>query len=57
MCEKRISHAIRLLLETEDTAESIAKQVGYDDKKRLYSIFKEKTGHTPIGYREGHKKH
>lgn len=56
ICEKRIGHAIRLLLETDDTAESIARQVGYDDKKRFYSIFKEKTGYTPIGYREEFKK-
>ena len=56
ICEKRISHAIKLLISTDNTAESIARQVGYEDKKRFYSIFKDKTGYTPIGYREEFKK-
>lgn len=54
--EKRVSHAKRLLIETDDTAESISRRIGYDDKKRFYTIFKEKTGYTPIGYREKFRK-
>lgn len=47
----RISHASRLLLETDMKIKDIAQSTGYSSSKYFIHVFKELTGVTPGGYR------
>jgi AraC-like DNA-binding protein/mannose-6-phosphate isomerase-like protein (cupin superfamily) len=47
----RIEKAAQMLLTTQDTIESICTQVGYNDKKQFYKIFKLHFCTTPAQYR------
>lgn len=48
---KRISHAKKLLIETEDQLESICYSVGFNYYSRFSTFFKEETGLSPSDYR------
>ena len=50
--EYRINEAKRLLLETEDTLNEIAVQVGYYNANSLTKVFKKYTGVTPGQFRK-----
>ena len=55
ICEKRFQQAQKLLLETNDSIESIALAVGYVNKNQFYKIFRDKAGCTPKQYRDNNK--
>jgi len=48
----RIEHAKRLLMETDQNIESIAKQTGFKDRSYFCKIFKKKTGLSPGEYKK-----
>lgn len=50
--ERRLKAAIMLIEQTDDTIQSILYQVGYQDKKHFYKLFKTYTGMTPDKYRQ-----
>lgn len=50
--KKRINHAVWLLINTDDTVDSIMHCVGYLDRKHFYAMFKSETGLTPGAYRK-----
>ncbi|SDM83924.1 AraC-type DNA-binding protein [Paenibacillus sp. yr247] len=43
----RLREAKRMLLETEDSVESIGRSVGYEDKTQFFRLFKQSLGMTP----------
>lgn len=49
--DKRIKSAIFLVKNTSDNIESICYQVGFNDKKQFFKLFKASTGMTPEAYR------
>lgn len=49
----RISHAKKMLLETNYSVEKISSTVGYPEKKQFYRLFKDIVGLTPSQYRSG----
>ncbi|PAD78972.1 helix-turn-helix domain-containing protein [Paenibacillus campinasensis] len=51
----RIQHAIRLLLETEETLDAIAMQAGYNNTSSFIRTFKKIVGVTPGQYRSACK--
>ncbi|WP_433709091.1 response regulator transcription factor [Paenibacillus illinoisensis] len=51
----RIGHAKHLLASTDDKIYRIAKQLGYDNPKYFFRVFKKVTGWTPEEYRKQHK--
>lgn len=54
--EKRLEAAMRLIGETDLTIENVSLQIGYNDKKQFYKLFREATGSTPEKYRLSLKK-
>jgi len=50
----RIDKAAQMLINSQNTVESICMQVGYNDKKQFYKIFKSYFGLTPNQYRLKH---
>lgn len=51
----RIEHAKHTLTSTDDKIYRIAKQLGYDNPKYFFRVFKKMTGLTPEEYRKQHK--
>ncbi|WKL02895.1 helix-turn-helix domain-containing protein [Paenibacillus amylolyticus] len=51
----RISQAKQLLTSTDDKIYRVAKQLGYDNPKYFFRVFKKLTGWTPEEYRKQHK--
>lgn len=51
----RIGHAKQLLASTDDKIYRIAKQLGYDNPKYFFRVFKKVTGWTPEEFRKQHK--
>lgn len=49
--EKRITAAMRLLRESLLSIEEISAQVGYNEKRQFYKMFRQYTGMTPKNYR------
>ena len=49
----RMEHAKARLLDTEDSVERIAEQVGFSNVKYFYVVFKNICGMTPLQYRKG----
>ncbi|QGQ96556.1 AraC family transcriptional regulator [Paenibacillus psychroresistens] len=49
--EVRLREAKRLLMETEDSVESIGRSVGYVDKSQFFRMFKQSLGMTPQQHR------
>lgn len=49
--EKRIAASMRLLRETALSVEQISTQVGYQEKRQFYKMFRRYTGVTPRNYR------
>lgn len=47
----RLMHARRLLIDTDDTVESVASQCGFENLGHFYSCFKAHEGLTPARYR------
>lgn len=54
IARKKMEEAIRLITTTNYSIESICHQLGYNDKKQFYKLFKEKTGETPNQFRKAH---
>lgn len=54
--DKRIESAISFIKTTNDTIESICYQVGFNDKKQFFKLFKANTGMTPETYRNWAKR-
>jgi AraC-like DNA-binding protein len=54
--DRRIKTAVDLLLSTEETVASICNQVGINDQKQFYALFREYSGMTPGQFRKIHKK-
>lgn len=52
--EKRITHAKKLLVSTQNPIKSIAKVTGIPDVQYFSKIFKRRTGKTPTQYRKEH---
>lgn len=52
LCEKRLQHAERQLLESSLTIDEVAVVSGFSDKKFFYKTFREKHGCTPMQYRK-----
>lgn len=50
--QKRISHAKKLLQETEMTATAIGEECGYKDHVLFFKAFKKLEGMTPLAYRK-----
>ena len=50
----RMEKAAQMLVNTQDTVESICIQVGYSEKKQFYKMFKIHYGTTPNKYRLQH---
>lgn len=50
--QKRISHAKKLLQETEMTASAIGEECGYKDHVLFFKAFKKIEGMTPLAYRK-----
>ena len=48
----RVKKAQELLINTNETIESVAKNVGYTDSKHFFKIFKKEVGMTPSQYRK-----
>ncbi|RAE89880.1 transcriptional regulator, partial [Burkholderia multivorans] len=48
----RVERANHALATTDDTFESIARSVGYDDPTTLRRLILRETGLTPTGYRQ-----
>ena len=46
----RLSHAVRLLFETDLSATEIASKTGFNNSNYFFKKFKEKYGITPIQY-------
>lgn len=53
--EKRVQQAEKLLVETDESIESISLAVGYVNKNQFYKLFKEKKGCTPKQFRDKNK--
>ncbi|MCP1421961.1 two-component system response regulator YesN [Paenibacillus xylanexedens] len=51
----RIRQAKQLLTSTDDKIYRVAKQLGYDNPKYFFRVFKKLTGWTPEEYRKQHK--
>lgn len=49
---KRMENACSLMKTTDDSILAIMREVGYNDPKNFYRIFKSHTGMTPGDYRE-----
>ncbi|MBC7958296.1 MAG: helix-turn-helix domain-containing protein, partial [Vallitaleaceae bacterium] len=49
---RRIEAAIAMIKSTHDTIESICYQVGFNDKKQFFKLFRAITGMTPKTYRD-----
>jgi len=56
MLQQKIEHAQYMLIDTNDTVASIAKQLGYNDSYNFMKLFKKKVGLTPTEYRNTHAK-
>ncbi len=54
--QKKVEYACRLLSNTNYTVEKICEDVGYNDLKNFYKIFKMVTNVTPCEYRNGGNK-
>lgn len=54
--ERRITEARRLLLETKDSIEQIALQVGYQNINHFYCQFRDRNHNTPRCWREAQRK-
>ncbi len=52
---KRVQHAEKLLVETDESIENIAMSVGYVNKNQFYKLFKKKKGCTPKQFRDANK--
>lgn len=50
--ERRVSEAVRLLSETDMSVEAICNNIGYQDKKQFYKIFRKYIGTTPQAFRK-----
>jgi 2-isopropylmalate synthase len=50
--EERMKRACRLLAKTNQTVESIATQVGYENVEHFNRLFKKCYGLTPVQYRK-----
>ena len=48
---RRISESCKIILNTEESIESIAEYVGYSDSKKFRENFKRKMGVSPREYR------
>ncbi|WP_170311475.1 response regulator transcription factor [Vallitalea okinawensis] len=51
LTKQRLTHACRMLKETNTTVEEIARSVGYSDIQYFYRVFKKEYSYTPIEYR------
>ena len=56
MLQQKIELAQYMLIDTNDTVASIAKQLGYNDSYNFMKLFKRKVGLTPTEYRNTHAK-
>jgi len=56
LIDVRIQKAKELLVNTNEAASAIAYQVGYNDSRYFYYVFKKRTGYTTSQYREIMKK-
>ncbi|WP_017260010.1 AraC family transcriptional regulator [Pedobacter arcticus] len=52
LTEIRISHACRILIESEMTVEVICMECGFNNPSNFYRHFKNITGHTPVEYKK-----
>lgn len=53
--EMRVREAARLLLQTDDTLESIAEQTGFTNRAYFSRVFRRVTGEAPAGFRHNHR--
>lgn len=53
LTEVRMTHAVRLLQETDDKTYIIARKVGYEDPNYFSHVFKKRFGTSPVKYRSG----
>ncbi len=54
--QRRIESAITFIKSTSATIESICFQVGFNDKKQFFKLFKARTGRTPEAFRNWSKR-
>lgn len=53
--ERRLSAAVQMLTETDQTVDEISQQVGFPSKSGLYHDFSKKFGITPYQFRKKHR--
>ena len=49
---KKLAHAKKLLLQTDDTIAGVAFDSGFENTAHFCRLFKQKTGTTPMEYRK-----
>jgi AraC-like DNA-binding protein len=52
LMEKKLTHAKKLLIETDDPISSVAFDSGFENTAHFSRLFKQKTGVTPLEYRK-----
>lgn len=52
----RMKHAVKLLLETDDTVTAIALQCGFNSANTFHKVFKKRFGISPLSYRNSRLK-
>jgi LacI family transcriptional regulator len=50
--DKKVDYIANELLTTDKDLLDIAIEVGFDDVRNVYRIFKKRTGHTPMEFRK-----
>lgn len=51
LVDKKLAHAKKLLMQTEDTIAGVAFHSGFENTAHFSRVFKQKTGNTPMEYR------
>lgn len=52
LMEKKLAHAKRLLARGDMSISDVAFESGFENKAHFSRLFKQRTGHTPMGYRK-----